>query len=253
MTYRRAIGCDRASAVVGEPSSAYGAVDFLLGGSFSPGLRVEVQSEPELDDRPEGLDELSMAPGYGRHMERRNPMMRAISLWRPWPWAIVHAPRDPKRVENRSYRPRCLLGGDVALHAGQRWASEAAGHLAAFYPSTFPDDRGAHPLGVVAVARVVGWLGFEQQEKTEVVGQVELADHIWSPWLVGPIAWVLDDVRALATPVACTGRQGIWTLPVDVETAVQAQLARDASGGMESGRSCSKPAPPTGQIGSFNA
>jgi len=44
---------------------------------------------------------------------------------------------------------------------------------------------------------------------------------IWQPW-------VFRDRRHLAEPVPCKGAQGLWTLPVDVEAAVVAQLARAA-------------------------
>ncbi len=43
-------------------------------------------------------------------------------------------------------------------------------------------------------------------------------------WFFGPVGYVLRDVRALAVPVPCRGWQGFWTLPVDVERAVVAQV-----------------------------
>jgi hypothetical protein len=47
-------------------------------------------------------------------------------------------------------------------------------------------------------------------------------------WFFGPFGYVLRDVRALATPVPCRGWQGFWTLPDDIESAVNEQLARAA-------------------------
>lgn len=29
-------------------------------------------------------------------------------------------------------------------------------------------------------------------------------------WWVGPVGWVLRDVRPLPTPIACSGQQGLW-------------------------------------------
>jgi hypothetical protein len=44
----------------------------------------------------------------------------------------------------------------------------------------------------------------------------------------GPVVYMLRDVRMLSVPVACPGRLGFWTLPLAIERAVTAQLARAA-------------------------
>lgn len=51
-------------------------------------------------------------------------------------------------------------------------------------------------------------------------------------WWVGPVGWVLRDVRPLPVPIACRGQQGLW--PVDGTTVHEAwdQLEpRQAKGG----------------------
>ena len=61
--------------------------------------------------------------------------------------------------------------------------------------------------GIVALARVARFV-----ESSE------------SGWFVGPIGWVLEDVRVLRQPVCCKGAQGLWTVPEDIEARVLAQL-----------------------------
>ena len=51
---------------------------------------------------------------------------------------------------------------------------------------------------------------------TDLTDQLPLGDY--SP---GRYAWLLDDVRALAEPVPCRGRQGLWTLPEEVARALR--------------------------------
>ena len=41
--------------------------------------------------------------------------MRALSLWQPWAWAIIHAGKD---VENRVWRTKHR--GDLVIHASKR-------------------------------------------------------------------------------------------------------------------------------------
>lgn len=35
-------------------------------------------------------------------------------------------------------------------------------------------------------------------------------------WWVGPVGWVLRDVRPLPTPIACSGQQGLWSCSGEV-------------------------------------
>lgn len=62
-----------------------------------------------------------------------------------------------------------------------------------------------------------------------VIGVVQLADveqrtraAKWT--LRDHFHWLLRDVRVLEEPVSCRGQQGLWSLPVGVELAVEAQL-----------------------------
>lgn len=151
--------------------------------------------------------------------------MKALTLWRPWPAAIIHS---TKRVENRTWAPpRWLLGKDFALHAGKTVDDGTVEDLideAGVSPDLLPG-----PLGIVAVVRLAGYVselngtrictGISPERAREIVG---------SEWYCGPVGWVLDNIRPLATPVPCRGAQGLWTLPADVERAVMAQVEEQA-------------------------
>lgn len=54
--------------------------------------------------------------------------MKALTLWRPWPYAIFHLPPHvAKRVENRSWKPPVtLIGHRIAIHAGKTWDEAGA-------------------------------------------------------------------------------------------------------------------------------
>jgi hypothetical protein len=127
--------------------------------------------------------------------------MRALTLWRPWPHAITHL---GKRIENRSWSPPdTVVGKYIGIHAGQEMAGDAVAAVRSMfgYEAISDDVVEAMPSqAIVAVARVTHHVTqFEEAEKLEQ-GQ----------WWSGPLAWVLDDVHALQTPVPCRGYQGLW-------------------------------------------
>lgn len=151
-----------------------------------------------------------------------NPEIRGLTLWRPWAAAIVHG---PKRIENRPWFPSLSFLDRlwVAIHAGRRWDAAGARFIAetwtecpaaidhdeeeAGWPSTFAEQ------GVVGVARVVE------------VRPLDEVGPIGAEWAFGPWCWMLEDVRALPTPIPCRGAQGLWRLP-DAVLAAVAPLCR---------------------------
>jgi len=118
--------------------------------------------------------------------------MRALSVRPPWAWAIAHA---NKRIENRtwptSYR------GPVAIHASQAFSRSETAELVrilGYDPDPALFTRGAF-VAVVDLADVV---------KAESIEP--------SPWLCGPYAWLLENVRPLRVDIPATGRLGLWRL-----------------------------------------
>lgn len=131
--------------------------------------------------------------------------MKALTLIRPWPFAIFNCGKD---IENRSWKPGAQLkrGELFAIHAGKGWdedgkdfIEDTSGHWTL--------ARRDHPTGIVGVVRYLGVEG----------------DSI-SPWFFGPYGWRIDPVCAFtdAEVVPCRGALGLWTLPADVEARVMA-------------------------------
>jgi hypothetical protein len=123
--------------------------------------------------------------------------MRAFTVHRPWAWAIAHAGKD---VENRNWKHHFAPGTPIAIHAGKKWDAEGAEWISAALDIAVPPEP-EHPTGVVAVAKLGECL--------------ELATST-SPWAIGEYCWQLTAVRALPTPIAQRGKQGIFSLPPEV-------------------------------------
>lgn len=146
-------------------------------------------------------------------------MMKALTLWRPWPWAIFHAPKNPKRIENRPWKPWASITDQrIVLHArGLTFDSDAADDLCRMY-GLHPDGdppRGWSDEGLIGVATVRGWASSEAECEQFMIGQAK--------WFSGPYAWLLGDVVTFAEPIPAKGMQGLWDL-----TPAQEQLVREA-------------------------
>lgn len=159
---------------------------------------------------------VDMCPDHAPKRDGRAPPERrfAVTLWRPWAWAMAHG---SKRVENRGtplLRP--ALGGWLALHAGKTWDYDGAAKILGVHPE-MPRSAGEHPVGIVAVARV----------RCEYCDPSGLPDD-QRRWFFGPFGY-LCDVTPLPRAVPCRGAQGLWPLPPDVLAAVRSQwkAARD--------------------------
>lgn len=121
--------------------------------------------------------------------------MRALTLHRPWPWAILHA---GKRFENRSWEPKLEIGEIFAIHAGATYDMSAATWMIRYMnvPPALPD---ADPVGIVALARY-GGITVESD----------------SPWFFGPLAWKLTEVWPVNPPIAVPGQQKLWYVHDDI-------------------------------------
>jgi hypothetical protein len=157
--------------------------------------------------------------------------MKAITLTAPWAWAVAHAGKD---VENRKTRCPSLLGERIAIHAGVApkaqaegkrdeddfvWIWQRAGVLPA--PGGMGPDHGC----IVAVATIVGWVeGRSVVSHPDYEAEAVCHDGAESRWFMGPIGWLLHDVRTLAEPIPARGKQGIWTVGADAEARIIAQI-----------------------------
>lgn len=144
---------------------------------------------------------------------RELPVLRALTLIRPWSAAIAEG---KKPVENRTWTPPAnLVGTYLAIHGGQKYEDQL----------DWPDGwtPGQAPPGIVAVVRLGGVLDIRTRQRRVMLPQVgpkltdeqhaKLVDLDDDPWFVGPVGWYLIDVVAIE-PVDCKGAQKLWEVPM---------------------------------------
>jgi len=119
--------------------------------------------------------------------------IKGLTLWQPWAWCVAAA---GKRVENRTWKPPAARVGEwLAIHAGQKFDPTAARQLAELLGMEELPAAASRKGAIVAVARLVA-----------------VVDSSDDPWFVGPVGWVLDEVKQI-DPLPCAGAQGFWNLP----------------------------------------
>ncbi|MHC4864646.1 MAG: ASCH domain-containing protein [Planctomycetota bacterium] len=150
--------------------------------------------------------------------------MKALTLWRPWPWAIFY-PQSfaAKDVENRTWPPpKSIIGQQIAIHAGKRYDDDSAFDIAWEFGIDNLPTEAKHEgiIGLVVIDR--GISGGRQG-----CGPANLPNDqaIYSDWYHGPHGWVMRDRILLPRPVPCRGAQGLWTVPQTVLDQIRDQLA----------------------------
>jgi hypothetical protein len=160
------------------------------------------------------------------------------------PWAELIA-RGIKTIENRSWAPpEFMLGRYLAIHASATWDDQGAQYLRDHHErfAIDPPMQRECVYGVIAVARLVGWVrrGEEPDRRPRVVkilpgfefgANLDALGHSidWR-WFMGGLyeyGWVLRDVKRIA-PVACAGRLRLWPLPKFVYRSVRERWAKAA-------------------------
>lgn len=171
--------------------------------------------------------------------------LKAISLTRPWPHAILHL---GKRVENRSHPQFQSHRGPLLLHAAKSWEKDIDTPLGvAWEDPLLLRTKSAHPTGIVGRCRVVAavracWYcqGKGKHGDGAPCGVVPqcvngavfldddlntvLEDHVPElieakdveaelRWWQGGHAIVLADVEALEEPIPWRGALGLWRAP----------------------------------------
>ncbi len=134
-------------------------------------------------------------------------MMRAISLHQPWASAIA---LGLKKIETRGWST--AYRGDIAIHAAKTFRPQqrefarierALGRMPARLP-----------LGcIVCVVRLVEIQTTDLLIATGAVGPIE---KLYGDYRPGRFGWLLENVRVLSEPVACTGRQRFFNIPDDL-------------------------------------
>lgn len=151
--------------------------------------------------------------------------MKALTVHRPWDYALLNG----KAVENRPWKPPAALVGErFALHAGHHYDYDGAKIIKDRLGLVGPIPL-THPGMVFATVKLVGWVeldtaGARKAGLGTLASHAEAAVGIGSPWLTGPVGWVLAELRALERPIPCRGFQRLWALPAAVEARVFEQL-----------------------------
>lgn len=148
-----------------------------------------------------------------------SPTIKALSIWEPWASLIA---AGVKRHETRhwetSYR------GPIAIQAAKTLDLAGAPDqlcqdvLGQFWPKGRP--RGM----VVAVGYLTDCIPTDQ-----VLQELTAADREAGNYASGRFAWRIDRIRPLTSPVALTGRQGLfnWTRPDGLDANLGAILDHD--------------------------
>ena len=134
--------------------------------------------------------------------------MKAITICNPYPELIL---LGEKPIENRdrywSYR------GPILIHSGKSraWMDD--------------DDERRYPN--LSWGAIVGSMDLAEcleldSPKPWPTEYAHLRDHEHAN---GPYCLMVQNVRRFATPVPCRGALGIWVVPPEVQSLVQAQLA----------------------------
>lgn len=139
--------------------------------------------------------------------------MPAISVRQPWAHAIAHLGKD---VENRGWST--AWRGSIAIAACAYRPDADFAHAVETVKDLTDEDLPGKKIAYGAVVAIADLTGMHHADRCR--GRC-------SPWAQpDQFHWGLIDVRALAEPVPCKGRQRLWRLPADVERAITDQFAR---------------------------
>lgn len=136
--------------------------------------------------------------------------MKALSIKQPWLYCITDS---NKRIENRSWKPpEYILGERIALHASKRKDSliriSIASNLAGIDLSMHIDDR---ILGaIIATARIDGW--FNINDYKCIYDNIDIQKWRNNKWFVGPIGWILNDIKKLDDTIPHRGALNLWNV-----------------------------------------
>jgi len=131
--------------------------------------------------------------------------LRALTIRQPWASLIM---AGVKRIENRSYRPRCLgeLPAWVAIHAGLGFDKQPDSDRAQieYLWQECPGWTSAdYPTGILGLARI--------DRVTGAVGGI---------FGGGPVCWHIGAGARLHHPIPHRGALGLWRVPDDVADGI---------------------------------
>ena len=144
---------------------------------------------------------------------------RGLTLTQPWAGLVASG---VKRIENRDWRPpRDLIGTDFVIHASRKIDPEVTEGLLELgleqQPSWTPTSS------ILAVATLYDFVtterGVEHMMGKGIISNDQLR------FFMGPVAFVLTNIRELVTPIPCKGNRKFWVLPPDLNGRVRDAIA----------------------------
>jgi hypothetical protein len=150
-------------------------------------------------------------------------MLVGLTLHQPMSWAIVGAPVNPKRIENRPRDlPRKMQGVEIviAVHAGKKWDDRYAAmvtRLTGVYQPPYVRDG-----GLVGLMLLTGRVFTERCPP--VVSHENGAPRL-NPWYAGPFGYEIKHAVEFGRPIPCRGAQGWWPVPEHIEKSDVVQRA----------------------------
>lgn len=142
-------------------------------------------------------------------------MLKALTLDNPW--ALLMA-LNLKRIETRGWPTR--YRGELAIHAGKRSDLDAISRFARRIIEATPQGE---PLPSMEEGHILCVVNLFDCQSAQAMFP-EDDELLFGDFSPGRYGWMMKDVRRLATPVPCRGRQRIWNVPPEIEAKVRAQL-----------------------------
>lgn len=162
--------------------------------------------------------------------------MKCISLSPPYATLIAIG---AKKLETRGWSTS--FRGSLAIHQtaapGPRGTTEAAlwdrclsGEIGKALMGAGLGNPGRLPRGkIVCVVDVCGVVPVTSlSARTLIEWPLTDQERAFGDYTPGRYAWLLGNVRALATPIPARGMQGLWDVPPDIEAQIAAQIQRPA-------------------------
>lgn len=133
--------------------------------------------------------------------------MKALTLYQPYAAAIA---LDLKHFETRGWKTS--YRGALAIHAAQSFPDAAK----LFAQIECGLGRIPKRLPIGAVVCVVDLVDVRPAHEVSLV--VNAIERMYGDYAPGRWAWKLDNVRVLAEPLFMKGKQGLWNLPIPIES-----------------------------------
>lgn len=169
--------------------------------------------------------------------------IKCISLWQPWASLVA---LGEKRIETRRWHPG--YHGPIAIHAAKFYSMETAAFANSEPCRSVLRKHGLEwgklPRGAVVAVANLEWCvlvdRFEAIKQNQVEGLDAQIVALLDGWSLTDqeralgdfsflrFAWLLADVRPLATPIPTKGRQGLFSVDIDIPPAIAPAIDGEA-------------------------